>query len=231
MRQVAGHGVRDVVARSTELAAAVEEGLRRVVVVRARVRVGAHADVVADQDHHPAAVVALGGRALVVRKVGRVLNARMLTAVGVHEAVALVARDAACVVVAHVGAVGRGRATPQPAVGDVAAQAEVARSVEVLLADRHRRPEQGIGRCLRHQAAAPVVRRLDFERVATVAVVALLRRAQAPDLVWLRAGELDFGGNFQGRQRDGSRGGDRQEEATQDERCTEGGAHTHGRTP
>src|SRR3990172_6102255 len=78
-----------------------------------------------------------------------------------------------------------------PPAGAVAPDAEVPGPVEILLGNGKGGPEDRVAPRVRHHAAAPVEGRFHGLVVAAVAVVALVRRLELPDLPLLGAGLLD----------------------------------------
>lgn len=192
VREVAGHRVRHVVARAAHLARAHELRLQRGVVVGVAIRpvpLGPR-----PQHRRAAAGVGALGRAAVVREERRRLRADVLGVIGVHERVAHGALDAIGVARCQGRPVGRRRASLEPAARRMAAQTEVARAGEVLLRNRHRRPEHRVARGVRHRAAAPYVHRFDRGVELAMARIAARHVAEAGDLTRLRAGQLHVGG-------------------------------------
>ena len=146
---------------------------------------------------------------------GAFITPRISELSGFVELVAIVALDALGVLgAAQAAAVGRRRPSRKPATRGMAAQAQVARAVEVLLGDRQRRPEDRVAPGVGHHAALPVVHRLDGGVIAAVAVVALGKRFEVADFLRLRAGLLDVRRNDQ--RRDGRAYGDQNDEHQHD---------------
>ena len=191
VREVADRRVRHVVAGAAEIHVAVEPRLHELV-ARTRVAVRTELRRARPKRQHSRAVVPGGRRATVVRDEGFSLRTEVLAIVRVRALVAGLAFDAVRIAGHQSRAVGRRRAPRHPACGAVAADAQVACAVEVLLRDRERRPEDRVTARVRHHAAAPVERRLDCAVVAAVAVVALVRRVEVARLARLCARLLDL---------------------------------------
>jgi hypothetical protein len=101
------------------------------------------------------------------------------------------------------GAICRRRTLCQPALGRMTTKAEIARSIEVLLRNCDRRPEEGIRRGMRHHAAIPEMRRLGSRVVAPMAIVAAIGRLEAGHFAGLGTGHLHGGRhNIRGARRD-----------------------------
>ena len=106
-----------------------------------------------------------------------------------------IAIDAVVIGGRQTGTVGGRGAPAVPAAGAMAADAQIARTVEILFGDAERRPEHRVTPGVAHGGAAPASGRLVFRRevvVAGVAVVAPVRRLEIADFVGLGAGHLDF---------------------------------------
>ena len=138
-----------------------------------------------------------------------------------------IAVDAVVIGGRETGTVGGRGAPAVPAAGTVAADAQVARAVEILFGDAERRPEHRVTTGITHRGAAPAGGRFVFRFqvvVAGMAVVALVRRLEITNLVGLGAGHLDFIGYDVRRLcgRDGESNGYKSRKAKREQRavCT-----------
>ncbi len=173
--EVADHRVGDVVAGAAEIRVTVEVRLHELV---ASLGVVVRTELVTTtpQRRHARAMVAFGnGRTSVIGHEGLELVARVFLVVRIGQLVAVVAFHAVGIAGRQAGTVGWRGASGQPAAGGVAADAQIARTVEILLGDRQGGPEDRIAPGVRHHAAAPVVGGLHGAVVTAVAVVALVR--------------------------------------------------------
>jgi hypothetical protein len=182
--EIAYRGIADGVAGATEIAVPMKGGAERPMIgLLVTLGVRPESRPPAIDDPLPGAVVALAGlrieglegRILLFR---RARNVDLL--VGIHHQVAELALDAAVVGGVETAAVGRCRAAGKPAPDTVAADTEIARAAalggvgvrqEVLLGDRHRRPEERVATGVAHHAAFPAPARLPL-RIAGVVVAA-----------------------------------------------------------
>ena len=132
----------------------------------------------------------------------------MLGIIRVGHLVTVVAFDSVGVPGREAGTIRRGRAPRQPAPGAVTTNAQVARTVEILLGNGERRPENRVAARVGHHAATPVVGGLHGRVITAMAVVALVGRLQRADLIGLRARLLNIrgygiGGEENGRKEEG----------------------------
>ena len=190
--KVANRRVRDVVAGAAEIDASVVLRLHELM-ARLGVVVGTQLVAAAPHRTHAGAIVALHRISTVISDEWFVHDADVLGIVRVRKLVAVVALDSVAVACCEARAVGRRRASGEPAAGAMTAYAQIARAIEILFGDSERCPKNRVATGLRHHTAAPVVRRFDGRVVAAVAVVALVGRLEVADLLRLRSGLLDIG--------------------------------------
>ncbi len=189
-REVADHGVGHVVAGTAEVHRAMVQRLFPLM-PRYGVAIGAELRAPIEQRQLAAAVMTFRRAAAVVGDERREQHAEMFGIIGVGHLVADVATDA----VGGVGVrqrrpVGRCRTAGLPADRRVAADAQVAGAVEVLLGDGERRPEDRIAPGVGHHAAAPVLLDRDDRVVVLVAVFAPVGRFEIADFARLGARHL-----------------------------------------
>ena len=129
-----------------------------------------------------------------------------------HHAVAGVAAHALAVLRLEGGSIRRRRASFQPALWRMAADAEISTPGRVLLGNCHPREEELVACGVRHHAAAPGERRLDGRIVPAVAVVTLVAGFEGSGLTRLGAGHEEIFERGRGRDEYGQAaglGGDR----------------------
>ena len=106
-----------------------------------------------------------------------------------------IAIDTIIVTGLQAGTVGRGRTTRIPARCTVATDTEIARSVEILLSNGNRRPEDRVASGIAHSGTAPTGGRLVFGLqvvITGVAVIATIRGLEIPGLLGLCTRLLDL---------------------------------------
>ena len=223
-REVAGDRVRHVVACAAQL--------RLAVVLRLGPRVEGGRVVVGTESLEPAPQRSLtrtmpgdGRVAAVVGLEGRVLLPLELAVVGVGQLVAHLARDAVEVVTDERGTVRGRRAAVVPAERGVTAQAQVARTTEVLLRDRDRRPEHRIAARVGHHAARPRLVGAALGVVLAVTHLAVRARVEGRHLQFLRAGQA----HLVGYDRHDQRGADEGQRAERED--GDGDAHAPRAAP